>query len=81
VVWERSPQLQARGDREPPVACLEPPAAVEISAQPDRRSIYLRYGGERYVTRIGVMEERMLARARDRHATYIVAAYVAGAAR
>ena len=24
AVWERSPQLRARGDREPPVACLEP---------------------------------------------------------
>jgi hypothetical protein len=45
AVWEPSPQLQARGDREAPVACLEPPAAVEIprnSLHADGRSIYLR---------------------------------------
>lgn len=37
------------------MACLESPAAVEIphnSLHADGRSIYLRYGGERYVTRV-----------------------------
>jgi hypothetical protein len=34
AVRERSPQFRARGDREPPVACLEPPAAVEIRTGP-----------------------------------------------
>lgn len=70
AVWERSPQLRARGDREPPVARLEPLAVVEIPRNwlhRDGRRIYLRYG-ERSVARVAGHGERMLARARADHA-------------
>jgi hypothetical protein len=76
AVWERSPQLRAWDDRDPPVACLEPPAVVEIphnSLHADGRSIWVAMARPTALTGLCLAGRARIAAALRFHSAALIA--------